>query len=211
MEKSPAKAISRQALSRMPYYLEQLHKLREAGTASVTASDIARLLQLNEVQVRKDLAAVCSTSGRPRTGFSVAQLITDIEEYLGRNNSHDAVLVGAGHLGQALLSYSNFAAYGMNIIVAFDLDPALAGQTVNGKMILPLEKLASTVRRLGARIGVITVPAPAAQEVCDMLVKAGAQAIWNFAPTTLTVPEGVFLQNENMAASLALLAKHLDG
>ena len=163
---------------------------------------------LNDVVVRKDLAAV-SSLGRPKVGYIRLELIQELERFLGYDNTQDAILVGAGKLGQALLSYSGFPQYGLNILAAFDSDPALVGAQVAGKRILSVEKMGGLCRRVGVHIGIITVPGEHAQQVCDQLIDSGILAVWNFANAHLNVPEGILVQNENMAVSLALLSNHL--
>ncbi|MBR7068063.1 MAG: redox-sensing transcriptional repressor Rex, partial [Bacteroidales bacterium] len=139
----------------------------------------------------------------------IAPLLDDLEEYLGYNNLDEALIVGVGSLGRALLAYEAFEQYGLSIVVGFDCDDGLAGFRVGGKPVLPMSKLADMVRRLGIRIGIITVPKEQAQSVCDALIEAGVKAIWNFAPVHLEVPGGVLLKNENLAASLAALSYEL--
>lgn len=202
--------ISKQALLRLPYYLNYLKLLRKEGTTVVSAPKIAAALALNEVQVRKDIALVSSCAGKPKTGFQVDLLIHDLESFLGYDNLDEAVLIGAGQLGRSLLGYKGFADYGLQIVAAFDSDPSVCDLRLNGEQrIFPMEKLEDLCRRLGVRIGIICVPSASAQAVCDRLVACGIRAIWNFAPTHLTVPDGVLLQNENMASSLAVLSAHL--
>jgi redox-sensing transcriptional repressor len=201
--------ISQQTVRRIPFYLKYLQSAFAAGTENTSATVIARVLNLNEVQVRKDLAAISQSGGRPRTGYIVQELISDIEDFLGLKNVDEAVLVGAGHLGKALLSYRGFDEFGLKIIAAFDSNEAIVGMEYNGKMVFPLYKLIDLTKRLNVRIGIITVPAEQAQGVCDMLVEAGCLAIWNFAPVLLNVPNSIMVQNENMAASLVLLSRHL--
>jgi redox-sensing transcriptional repressor len=201
--------VSKQAIGRFPYYLKFLNELNLSGQEYVPASMIAASLQLYEVQVRKDLAAVSRNAGKPGVGFPVARLIDDIKRALHYDSRNRALLVGAGHLGKALLSYKGFDDYGFEIVAAFDTDPALHGRKISGKTIFPLEKLGDLRRRFSVRIGIITVPSDAAEKVCGLLVASGILAVWNFAPTYLSVPEHVLVQNENMAASLALLSKHL--
>ncbi len=208
-EKEPAVVISRQALERMPYYLQYLKKLKNAGISVVAAPAIAEALNLNEVQVRKDFAAVSTTKGKPKAGFEVSPLINNMESFLGYHNVTDAVLVGAGSLGRALLSYQGFDECGMHIVAAFDADERLAGSEINHKPVMPMSRLGEICRRLGVHVGIITVPAGQAQAVCDQLVAVGILAIWNFAPTHLSAPGDILIKNENMAASLALLSKHL--
>jgi redox-sensing transcriptional repressor len=201
--------ITMQALQRMPGYLHYLKKLQKDGVTIIASPAVANELKLNEVQVRKDLAAVSSTKGKPKKGFSVDELIADIENLLGYNNVNSAVLVGAGQLGKALLLYKGFEYYGMNIVAAFDSDPNVIGLEIGGKKVLDVEKLSGMCRRMNIHIGIITVPADQAQLVCDRLVAGGILAIWNFAPAHLSVPDNILIQNENVAISLALLSKHL--
>lgn len=207
---SSVQGISKQALLRLPYYLNYLKLLQKEGTAFVSAPKIAAALSLNEVQVRKDIAYVSSCAGKPKTGFEVNLLIRDLESFLGYDNVNEAILVGAGLLGRSLLGYKGFSEYGIHIVAAFDSDSALSELRFDGEQrIFPMEKLEDLCRRLCVHIGIICVPSESAQAVCDRLVACGIRAIWNFAPTHLTVPDGVLLQNENIASSLAVLSAHL--
>ncbi len=201
--------VSIQALKRMPYYLQHLKKLESDGVESISAPYIADILKLNEIQVRKDFAAISTTRGKPKSGFKIKELIFNMENFLGYNNNDDAVLIGVGSLGKALLSYNGFEHYGMNIVAAFDISKNIIGNEVGGKKVLHVEKTSEICRRLNIHIGIITVPEETAQIVCDQLVAGGVSAIWNFAPVHLSAPENILIQNENMAASLALLSKHL--
>lgn len=201
--------LSLQTLRRLPGYYNFIQAAIRSGEASVSAAAIARRFGLNEVQVRKDLAAVSSVPGKPRTGFAAEALKNDIADYLGYNNMDDAVLVGAGRLGRALLSYTGFEENGVRIVAGFDRDAKRIGETVGGKPVLSIDKLPNLCRRMNAHIGIITVPGPAAQQVCDVMVASGILAIWNFAPVHLVAPPRVLVQNENMAVSLTLLSQHL--
>ena len=203
------KEISRATLKRLPTYLSYLKSMPADSPSNISATALAAGLHMGEVQVRKDLALV-SDGGRPKIGYNRERLITDIESFLGYGNTNDAVLIGAGKLGRALLGYSGFAEYGLNIVAAFDANDALIGTSNSGKPIMHLSRLSEICRRYKIRIGIITVPAEHAQEVCNLLIENGILAVWNFAPTHLNVPEGILVQNENMAASLALLSKHLN-
>lgn len=202
-------AISVQALQRMPYYLNYLKEIQNSGSAAVTATAIANVFHLNEIQVRKDLAAICTTKGRPRSGFIVNELIENMENYLGYKNTMNAVIIGAGSLGKALMSYSGFNNYSLNIAAAFDTDNDIIGDVINGKSVYPLEKLESMCAKMQVHIGIITVPAESAQSVCNKLVENGMEAIWNFAPVRLSVPDSVLVQDVSLAASLAMLSHHL--
>jgi redox-sensing transcriptional repressor len=203
----PAQSVSKQTLSRLPQYLSYLESLPES-VRTISATGIAAALNLNQVQVRKDLASV-SSSGKPKVGYVRRDLIHEIKAFLGYDSADEAVIIGAGKLGRALMGYTGFKDYGLNIMAAFDVSADVIGEDENGRPIMPLEALKETCQRLGVRIGIITVPAPAAQGVCELLIDAGVLAIWNFAPVRLVVPEGILVQNENMASALAILSNHL--
>ncbi len=201
-------AISKQLLQRLPLYLNYLKSFADRD-GNISAPMIASVMRLNEVQVRKDLAAVSSSGGKPKTGFAAGQLIRDIEKFLGYDNVDEAIIAGVGHLGTALLSYEGFDECGLKILMGFEAKEELVGTSIAGKQILHIDKLVDVCKRLKVRIGIITVPAAAAQEVCDRMVESGILAIWNFAPVHLTVPDDVVVQNHNMVTSLVVLSKHL--
>ena len=200
--------VSKSVIRRLPIYLSYLKALPDDAPENISATTLATALCMGEVQVRKDLALV-SDGGRPKVGYRRESLVADIEQFLGYDNTNDAVLIGAGKLGRALLGYSGFSEYGLNIVAAFDACDALLGTDESGKPILPMRDLGRLCAHRKILIGIITVPATQAQTVCDELIANGIKAIWNFAPTHLDVPEGILVQNENMATSLAVLSKHL--
>ena len=201
--------ISRKSLERLPVYHHYLEQKDNEGIETISAPAIALDLQLNEVQVRKDLAMVTKTAGKPKMGYLIKELIADMEEFLGYHNTNQAALVGVGSLGKALLSYKGFEQYGVEIVMAFDSDGRKVNTRIGGKMVLSLDKLENLCQRMNIHIGIITVPGEHAQEVCNKLVAGGVKAIWNFAPIHLSVPSHVLVQNENMAVSLAALSKYL--
>ena len=201
------KKISKSVLKRLPGYLSYLKSLPENGATHISATALANALGMGEVQVRKDLAMV-SDGGRPKIGYLRESLIEDIEQFLGYDNVTDAVLIGAGKLGQALMAYKGFDEYGLNIMAAFDRNPKM-DQTDEGKPVYNINKLTQFCRAHKVLMGIITVPAEGAQEVAEQLITCGIKAIWNFAPTHLDVPSNILVQNENMATSLAVLSVHL--
>ncbi len=201
------KDISKAVLKRLPGYLSYLKNNNDNTSPYISATALANALGMGEVQVRKDLAMV-SDGGRPKIGYLRERLIDDIEQFLGYDNTTDAVLIGAGKLGQALLCYSGFEAYGLNILAAFDVNPDVC-RTVDGKTIYPMSELEGFCKSNKVLMGIITVPTQYAQQVCDQLIDCGIKAIWTFAPTHLEVPENILVQSENMATSLAVLSMHL--
>ena len=188
--------VSRAALGRIPVYLKFIESLPQ-DVETVSATTIAKALGFGEVQVRKDLGAICG-SGKPRIGYTVASLERLIDSRNGKT-----VIVGAGKLGRALLDYGGFSDYGLDILAAFDTE--VSQNNASGKPILPIDGLHDFCKENNVSIGVISVPATAAQEVCDKLCQSGIKAIMSFAPCKLTAPEGVAIQYENMALSLAHL------
>ncbi len=201
------KKVSKSVLKRLPGYLAYLKSLPEDSPAHISATSLANALGMGEVQVRKDLAIV-SDGGRPKIGYLRESLITDIEQFLGYDNTTDAVLIGAGKLGLALMGYSGFEEYGLNIQAAFDVQPSME-KTEEGQPIYPIAKLEHFCKVHKILMGIITVPAASAQEAADRLIACGVKAIWNFAPAHLDVPPHILVQNENMATSLAVLSVHL--
>lgn len=194
-------SIPKATLGRLPQYLEYLRTLPEIRR-TISATAIAKALSLGDVQVRKDLASVCG-AGKPKIGYETDKLITDIESHLGYERLTNAVLVGAGKLGRALLDYDGFEDFGVKIVAGFDCNETVL--TKGTKDILPIRDIEVYCREHDVKLGIITVGGGSAQDVCDKLVESGIKAIWNFAPVTLKVPNGVLLKQENLALSLAYL------
>lgn len=197
--------ISVSSLQRLPKYLRVLKKLQENDVEYVSSTYIANELKLNSIQVRKDLAYVSSNDGKARIGFKVSELIDDIENFLDLNNIKDAIVVGAGSLGHALMNYKGFE-NNINIIMAFDNDH----RKCDNKKVFHIDKLENLIKRMNIHIAIMTLPKENAQEVCDRLVKSGIRGIWNFSPVTLKVPDTVKVRNEDLSSSLAVLLKQMN-
>lgn len=196
--------VTKATLGRLPQYLQFLNGLPPGQYDHISATTIARMLSLGEVQVRKDLAAV-SRLGKPKVGYRTSELITDLEDALGCKKLTPAILVGAGKLGRALLDYNGFEKYGVQITVPFDCNEQVLRMNKTSKEILPISSLKKYCSENGIRIGIITVGSGSAQDVCDQMLEAGITAIWNFAPCQLKVPDNVLVKQENLALSLAHL------
>lgn len=204
-------AIPKATLGRLPRYLEYLKTLSCHGLTSISATTISKNLCLGEVQVRKDLNAV-SGAGKPRIGYEIQSLIRSLEDVLGQSRFSDAVLVGAGKLGKALLEFDEFEKYGVRIIAAFDSNDQVI-KIGSRKVLLPMSEFKTFCEEHNVQIGIITVGEGSAQTVCNIMTDCGIKAIWNFAPCKLNIPEGVVIQQENLALSLAhlnyqLVTKH---
>ncbi|MBO5714500.1 MAG: redox-sensing transcriptional repressor Rex [Clostridia bacterium] len=199
--------MSKATLSRVPIYLRYLKEISGESNSTISAPKIAKGVSLGEVQVRKDLSLV-SGRGKPRTGYERKQLIKDLENCLGASNLTNAVLVGAGKLGSALLEYGGFEEFGVRIVAGFDCNEEVIKSSKNA--ILSVDVIEKFCSENGIKIGIITVGQGSAQAVCDKLVACGVKAIWNFAPCTLSVPQGVLLKQERLALSLAHLNSQIE-
>lgn len=209
MAEKDTRELSVQGVKRLPYYLKYLKELESINTPYVPAAAIADSLGIYEVQVRKDLAGRQQPARQAARGLLRAWADRGYPAFSGYDNANVAVLVGAGHLGQALLSYGEFAHYGLKIAAAFDNNPDLQGSSIHGCPVYGMDMLPIVCQQNSIPIGIITTPAQYAQDVCDQLVAAGCKAIWNFAHVHLYVPEGTLVQNEDMAVSFALLSNRL--
>jgi len=205
MSKNDFVGLPKPALNRLPIYYRRLRQAAEAGIAYLSSTDLAQSADVSEAQVRKDLSYL-DIEGRPGVGYEVRQIAAYLEEFLGLINDKEAVLVGVGNLGRALISYPGFARYGLKIVACFDNDPAKIGQTIGTCEVFSVDRLPDLARRLHIQMGIITVPAEAAQEVADLMIQGGIRVIWNFAPVHLRVPEDALVQNEDLAAQLATLS-----
>lgn len=197
-------------IRRLPIYHHYLLKVNEDGIKNISCTQIAADLDLVSVQVRKDLEFT-GIKGKPKVGYRVSDLIKAIENFLGWNEKNQAILVGAGHLGYAILGYQGFKEYGLNIVAAFDNDFVKIGKIVHGKPIYSIDLMAKYIKEHKIQVGMITVPAGFAQEIADIMIEAGIKAIWNFAPVRITTnKKNILIQHENLASSLAVLSKRIN-
>jgi redox-sensing transcriptional repressor len=203
------RAIPEPTLRRLPIYHQYLKRMHiEKNLEYISSNQIGNALHILPIQVRKDLE-ITEAMGKPKLGYDIVELIGAIETFLGWNNTTDGYLVGAGHLGAALLGYPGFKEYGLNIVAAFDSDKSKIGTEIKGGRAADAEKLPNMIRRMGIKIGILTVPGSVAQEISDVMVRAGIKAIWNFSPVKIKVPQDIIVQHENLASSLVVLSKKL--
>jgi redox-sensing transcriptional repressor len=199
--------IPEKTVTRLSIYLRCLEELEADGVASVSSRQMAERFGLNSAQVRKDLAYF-GQFGVRGLGYYIAELKHNLERILGLKQDWEVALAGVGNLGSALIAYKGFQARGFKIGVAFDTDPAKVGQVIGDVQVVDTAKLVSTLRKKKVKIAVVAVPAAAGQAVADLLVEAGVTAILNFAPTQLTVSEGVKVQNVDLSVLLKTLSYH---
>jgi redox-sensing transcriptional repressor len=176
--------------------------------STVTSAQIAEALDVDPTQVRKDLGSI-GLRGRGRVGFETTAVVDTIRQVLGFDRTHLAVLVGVGHLGGALIAYRGFARYGLRIVAAFDSDASKTGQELAGCPIRHTRGMTAFIKRHQIHLAIVSTPAEAAQKVADRLVAAGIRAIWNFAPTRLTVPEGICVRDEHISLGFSQLTYRL--
>ena len=201
-------SISKQTIRRLPQYLRVFYDLHAYGRSLVSSTDLAAETGLLPIVIKKDLQAVGAPT-KLRAGFKVAGTIEAIEDFLGWDNLNKAFLVGAGHLGSALLGFSGFQNHGLEIVAAFDTNPEMVGQEIHGVHVYHTAQLKSVIRSKRLKIAVLTVPDSVVQGITDTLVECGVKAIWNFASVKLSVPEDVAVQQEDIAAGLAELCAKL--
>lgn len=201
--------LRRVVAERLMRYLRFLTEwTAKEAVPAVTSAQIAEALDIDPTQVRKDFSAI-GLLGIGRVGFDACEACGAIRTALGFDQKHDAVLVGAGHLGGALLAYSGFGRYGLNIVAAFDSDKDLIGTEIAGCIVRAMRTMKPFIRRHGIRLAILTTPVEVAQELADRVVSAGVVAIWNFTPSHLRVPPGVLVRNEHISLGLSEIAHFL--
>ena len=205
MKEQQRSGIPLPTIKRIPVYVSVLEKRLKEGKETVSTTDFAAALALKPVQVRKDLA-FAGAEGKPRIGYRTEELLETLHRFVGWNNLSEAVLVGAGALGTAILGYKGFDRFGLKIKAAFDIDESKCGATVHDKPVYPIRDLKQYVKKNGIIMGILTVSENGAQPAADALVEAGIQGIWNFSPAQIDVPDSIFVQQEDLAAGLAVLA-----
>ena len=204
----PLRQVVLERLIRYYRYLSGLTARKSIET--ITSAQLGAALDIDPTQVRKDFGAI-GLMGISRVGYEVCEVCRAIRTVFGFDRPYASVLVGAGHLGQALLNYPGFGRYGLHIEAAFDNDPAKVGREIAGVRVRPIRSLKPFIRKHQMRMAILTTPVSVSQVLTDRLVSAGVTAIWNFSPTRLAVPEGVLVRNEHISLGLAQLAYHLNG
>jgi redox-sensing transcriptional repressor len=197
--------IPNPAVRRLSLYLRQLEAFHRMDRRTISSKQLGESLGLTDAQVRKDLAYF-GQFGHPGIGYRVEELIGRLRHILGTDKTWNVLLVGAGNLGRALMSYKGFDVKGFQLVAVFDADPAKVGTRMGGFGIEPLDRLEQVIQEQSIRLGILAVPADAAQAVADRLIDAGIRALLNFAPVSITVPPEVALNAVDLAVQLEQLA-----
>ena len=203
----PVAPLPEATVGRLPVYLRALYALAERGVATVASDELSAAAGVNPAKLRKDLSHLGSYGIRG-VGYDVDYLIHQVNRALGLTQKWPVVIVGAGNLGRALANYGGFSNRGFRISAILDSDRGLVGGNIGDIAIRHVSDLEDVVTRNKVSIGVIAVPAPAAQAVCDRLVAVGVTSILNFAPLVLNVPDGVDVRKVDLSIELQILAFH---
>lgn len=201
--------IPEPALRRLPWYLSYVSLLREKGVEYVSSTQISRELKVDASQIAKDLSFL-NIKGKTRIGYEVVMLEKELEDFLGFRCGHNALIVGVGSLGAALIQDTGLSHFGLNIVAGFDVKPDIIGRTICGIPVFDVKELALRRSQFSADIGIVTVPVKQAQEVADQLVDAGVKALWNYTPYRIRVADHIVVQNTSIYAHLAVMYNRLN-
>jgi redox-sensing transcriptional repressor len=196
-------------LRRLPWYLAYAKLVLKEGEKYLSSTQIAKNIAVDASMVAKDLSFV-NIAGRTRVGYNVADLVGILESFLGFTNSHKAFLFGVGNLGGALMHDNGLEQFGLEIVAGFDVKYELTGTSINHIPIHHLDRFAELQQQTGINIGVLTVPVERAQMVSESMIAGGIQAIWNFTPFRIRVPENIIVQNTSIYAHLAVMFNRLN-
>ncbi|MGH9300345.1 MAG: redox-sensing transcriptional repressor Rex [Acidimicrobiales bacterium] len=205
MDPSHFRRIPPATVARLPVYFRVLEGESGDGVATISSERLAELAGLNAAKVRKDLSCLGSYGTRG-AGYDVDFLLSQIGHELGLNQDWPVVIVGVGNLGRALVNYAGFQSRGFSVVALFDSDPAKVGQSVAGQVIRPVDDIVAVLGTASGTIGVVATPGGAAQGVVDALVSVGVTSVLNFAPTVLSVPEGVTVRDVDVSIELQILS-----
>jgi len=181
-------------VSRLPSYLQTLNQMAKEGFYTVSSKMLADRVGVTAAQIRKDLSHF-GGFGKQGTGYPIYHLIEELQKILNMDRVWQVAVVGAGDLGRALAHYQGFALRGIEIVLIFDIDPKIIGTQVGALTVLPVDQMASEIKKMGVKIAILTVPGDVAQPTAERLVEAGVEAILNYAPVTLILPESIHVQH----------------
>lgn len=197
--------VSMAVIRRLPKYYRCLDELIDREVTRISSKEFGRILGFTASQIRQDLNCF-GGFGQQGYGYNVKELRDEIAGILGINKPKNAVIIGAGNLGQAIANYSGFSGSGFILKAMFDINPRLVGMTIKGIKIMDMGSLREVVKKEDICAGIVCTPKEGAQKVVDRLTGEGIKAIWNFAPTDLDTPEDVIVENVHLSEGLMVLA-----
>lgn len=196
-------------VGRLPVYLRALQRMAEEGRRVTSSQELGEKLGISAAQIRKDLSQF-GGFGKQGTGYDISYLVQNLCEILKVDRVWDVAVVGAGDIGSAIARYQGFADRGFRVTMVFDADPEKIGMKVGPYTVADAGRMVATIQQAGVKIAMIAVPAAQAQSVADELVKAGIQAILNYAPLNINVPDGVWVQHTDPVTHLQRMTYYLD-
>jgi redox-sensing transcriptional repressor len=196
-------------ISRLPWYLQTLNQLARAGMHTISSKALAEHVGSTGAQIRKDLSYF-GGFGKQGTGYSIYYLIEQLQKILNLDRIWRVAVIGAGDLGRALTHYQGFANHGIEIAMLFDVDPKVVGTKVGAVTVQHVDAMVQAIREKNVKIAILTVPAQVAQSTAGILVEAGIEAILNYAPITLVLPERIHVQHIDPVLHLQRMMYYLD-
>lgn len=202
------KEISQAVIRRMPRYYRYLGELLDAGTERISSNDLSKRMHVTASQIRQDLNNF-GGFGQQGYGYNVKFLYEEIGKILGLNKKHNVVVIGVGHLGQAIANYSNFAGLGFEITGLFDVDPDVVGKEINGVTVHHIDDLEECLKDRNVDIAALTLPKSQAEKTARKLVELGVKGIWNFALVDLDELDDVTVENVHLSDTLMQLSYNI--
>ncbi len=197
--------VSEAVIRRLPKYYRYLQEMDKNGIERVSSQEMSRRLGLTASQIRQDFNCF-GGFGQQGYGYNVSELRKEITRILGLDRVYNAIIVGAGNLGQALANYTGFEREGFQIKAVFDINPRLVGMSIRGIEVMDIDYLEEYIKENDIQMAILAVPKSKAQEMADSLVKYGIRGIWNFAPIDVDVDEGISVENVHLSDSLYILS-----
>ena len=191
-------------IRRLPWYLSYVRMLDNLHVDYVSSTQISKELNVQSSQIAKDLSFL-NVKGKTRIGYEVKSLVAELEDFLGFNRHHDAVVIGTGSLGTALMQDHGLEHYGLNIVAGFDVRPEVIGRRLGGLPVYDINNLSSWQHEHHVSIAILTVPVDRAQETADRVIASGMTAIWNFTPYRIKAPQDIVIANTSIYAHLAII------
>ena len=199
------KSISKAVISRLPRYYRYLGELKEEGIERISSGDLSERMHVTASQIRQDLNNF-GGFGQQGYGYNVSYLYDEIGKILNLDKEHNMIIIGAGHLGQAIANYANFEKRGFKVLALFDKNPDVIGKMIRNVEVLDINNLENYLNEVKIDIAALTLPKEQARKIADTLVACGIKSIWNFAHTYLELPDDVIVENVHLSESLMKLA-----
>jgi redox-sensing transcriptional repressor len=199
------KEISQAVIQRLPRYYRYLGDLMDQGVERISSNELSKRMKLTASQIRQDLNNF-GGFGQQGYGYNIKNLHDEIAKILNIDEEHNMIIIGAGHLGQALANYTNFRKRGFIIKAIFDKDPAVIGKHIGDTEVFPMERIDEIIRTYDVKLAAVCIPKAPAVKVVEQLIADGVVGIWNFAHVDLEVPSNVVIENVHLSESLMRLS-----